>query len=67
MYNKTQHVYANYSTKWCLYFKNVTPSHHVSCEKVANLSLWDTALVLFPDEGPLRIETRRNVQCDIII
>jgi len=26
-----------------------------------------TVLVWFPDEDPLRIETFRNVQCDIII
>jgi hypothetical protein len=25
------------------------------------------ALIWFPDEGPFRIETRKNVQCDMVI
>ena len=58
---------ANYSTTRCPYFKNFTPTHHVSCEKVVNLILCDTAMAWFPDEGPFRIETRRNVQCDNVI
>jgi hypothetical protein len=37
------------------------------CIKVANFVLCGTVLVCFPDEDPLWIETRRNIQCDIII
>jgi len=37
------------------------------CIKEANLVLCDIALVSFPDEGPLRIETHRNAQCDMAI
>ena len=45
LYIKIQHIYAKYSTKKRPYFKNFTPSHHVSCEKVANFILCSTALV----------------------
>jgi hypothetical protein len=37
------------------------------CMKVDNLGLCHIAFVSFPVDGPLRIETCRNVQCDIII
>ena len=37
------------------------------CVKVANLVLCDIAFVSFPDNGPLRIETCRNIQRGIII
>lgn len=36
------------------------------CIKEAYLVLCQIALVRFADDGPLRIETCRNVQCDII-
>ena len=36
------------------------------CTEVGTLVLCIIALVWFPDEDPLRIETCRNVQCDII-
>jgi hypothetical protein len=37
------------------------------CTELVNLVLYSTALVCFPDDGPLRIETGRNIKCDIII
>ena len=37
------------------------------CIKMANLGLCHIDFVSFPDNGPLRIETWRNIQCDITI
>ena len=47
----------------CL-MESFTPSDPV--RKVANLVLCYIAPVLFPDDEPLKIETCRNIPCDII-
>jgi len=36
-------------------------------KKLANLFLCGVALVRFPDDGRLRMETCSNVECDIVI
>jgi hypothetical protein len=36
------------------------------CVKVAKLVLYGIILMWFPDVVPLRIDTRRNTECDII-
>jgi len=41
-------------------------SHTVLCAEVTNLVLRCIPLARFPDDGPLRTETFRNIQCDIL-
>ena len=56
-------------------FKNCCPAtmthsrillHHVY-KQVTNFVLCSTTLVRFPEDGPTRTETCRDVKCDIVI
>jgi hypothetical protein len=35
------------------------------CIKVANLALWGTVIVWFPDDDPVWIKTCRNIRSDV--
>jgi hypothetical protein len=58
VYQDPLHLY-KYTTNNCLHFKSLKFLHFSTLAKVA--------LILFPDDDPLGIETCRNVQYDNVI
>ena len=66
VYQDAAYVY-NHSANTFLHSNcwNLTPRQ--LCTEVPNLVLCGTALLFSPDDGPLRVETYKNVQCDIVM
>jgi hypothetical protein len=66
LFIKMQHMYIYIANKFLhSNYWNLTPRQ--LCTKVTNLVIYDTALLLFPDDGPLRDETCKNDQRAIVI
>jgi len=59
------HTFYNYSTKKCFHFSHLNLLHQIGCVQKW-LSWFYTILLCFSDDDPLRIETCRNINCDII-
>jgi len=67
LYIKIHHIYTT-TLQRNVYILNILlfiPSHLYT--KVTHLVLCCLTLVWFPDEGPLRIETCRNIHCNILM
>ena len=67
MYQGPAHLHNYYKKEISKFYIFDTCTSYKLSIKVASLVLCRITLVLYPDDGHLRIETCGNIQCDIVI